>query len=71
MNTFPEGRDNPEGRHANRRVEMVVLTDEPVELPGSSSVFECGGRRYDPRRRIQVWVRRVVAVDQEVAVRDR
>lgn len=32
-NTNPDGSDNPEGRLANRRVEIVVLTDEPVELP--------------------------------------
>lgn len=32
-NTNPDGSDNPEGRQANRRVEIVVLTDEPVELP--------------------------------------
>lgn len=32
-NTNPDGSDNPEGRQLNRRVEIVVLTDEPVELP--------------------------------------
>jgi hypothetical protein len=28
----PDGSDNPEGRQLNRRVEIVVLTDEPVDL---------------------------------------
>lgn len=32
-NANPDGSDNPEGRQLNRRVEIVVLTDEPVELP--------------------------------------
>lgn len=32
-NVNPDGSDNPEGRQLNRRVEIVVLTDEPVELP--------------------------------------
>jgi outer membrane protein OmpA-like peptidoglycan-associated protein len=32
-NANADGSDNPEGRQANRRVEIVVLTDEPVELP--------------------------------------
>lgn len=32
-NTTPEGEDDPEGRQLNRRVELVVLTDEPVPLP--------------------------------------
>jgi outer membrane protein OmpA-like peptidoglycan-associated protein len=32
-NTHPDGSDNPEGRQLNRRVEIVVLTDEPVQLP--------------------------------------
>lgn len=31
-NTNPDGSDNPEGRQLNRRVEIVVLTDEPVDL---------------------------------------
>lgn len=32
-NTDPDGSDNPDGRQLNRRVEIVVLTDEPVPLP--------------------------------------
>jgi len=31
-NSTPEGADNPEGRQLNRRVEVLVLTDQP--LPG-------------------------------------
>lgn len=32
-NVHEDGSDNPEGRQLNRRVEIVVLTDEPIELP--------------------------------------
>ncbi len=32
-NVNPDGSDNPDGRQLNRRVEIVVLTDEPIELP--------------------------------------
>lgn len=32
-NVNDDGSDNPEGRQLNRRVEIVVLTDEPIELP--------------------------------------
>jgi outer membrane protein OmpA-like peptidoglycan-associated protein len=32
-NANDDGSDNPEGRQLNRRVELVVLTDEPVPLP--------------------------------------
>ncbi len=32
-NTNPDGSDNPEGRQLNRRVEIIVFTDQPVELP--------------------------------------
>jgi outer membrane protein OmpA-like peptidoglycan-associated protein len=32
-NLTPEGEDNPEGRQLNRRVEIVVLTDQPLPVP--------------------------------------
>jgi outer membrane protein OmpA-like peptidoglycan-associated protein len=32
-NVNPDGSDNPDGRQLNRRVEIVVLTDEPIQLP--------------------------------------
>lgn len=32
-NLNPDGSDNPDGRQLNRRVEIVVLTDEPIQLP--------------------------------------
>jgi outer membrane protein OmpA-like peptidoglycan-associated protein len=32
-NTNPDGSDNPEGRQLNRRVEIVVHTDQPLPLP--------------------------------------
>lgn len=32
-NEHPDGTDNPEGRQLNRRVEILVLTDEPLQVP--------------------------------------
>lgn len=32
-NVNDDGSDNPDGRQLNRRVEIIVLTDEPIELP--------------------------------------
>jgi outer membrane protein OmpA-like peptidoglycan-associated protein len=32
-NLTPDGEDNPEGRQLNRRVEIVVLTDQPLPVP--------------------------------------
>lgn len=32
-NESPDGEDNPEGRQLNRRVEIIVLTDEEVPVP--------------------------------------
>ena len=32
-NTTPDGEDNPQGRQANRRVEIIVLTDRALPAP--------------------------------------
>lgn len=41
-NTFPDGRDDPQGRARNRRVEIVILSEQagPAQAPPQQPVYQ-------------------------------